>query len=800
LREKSITNLIQNGANVPEKHKNVFEKTAEMATLILDIDRCGIWLFDDNGSVLACLNLYDKKSAGHHTGLSYQTDNIHPLFEKLKTQSVVEIRNGCFSIGENVKIPVFPETYFALLTPFLLDSEVNGFISFEPSDENRIWTEDEKIIASELVAHLTVSRELSTFLDKEQATTKEQERLRLFYELANEGIVIHENGAVLDANPVACRITGYNYNEIVGMSALELLTPENRDMAKQNILRDYNKPYEVDVLTKDNKRIPFEICGKNILYRGKNCRVVVVRNITERRENEEEMRKKEGMYRHLFQHSNDGIVLHDYDGNILDINNKAVKMFGLTREEFLSCNVPDFHIPGEYVETSKGYDVLAKEGRLSFEANLIKKNKEIFLAEISASMFEWYGKSVIHSIIRDLTERKKAAEEQKKLQDQLERAQRMESLGVLAGGVAHDLNNILGPLVGYPELILKKLPPGDKASKQVKLMGKAAREAADVIQDLLTLARRGRYDMMPVNINDITEEYLASPNFIELRKKNPDVILEKNVNNDIGKISGSAIHLRKVIMNLVVNAFDAMPEGGRLVIETTNNQLDRLQGGYDEIDRGDYIIVKISDTGIGIEPADLKNIFEPYYSKKKMGTNSGSGLGLSVVYGILKDHKGYYDVISKPGEGTEFILYFSSIRQEITSEKASLIEPEGIRGNEKILIIDDVYEQRELAKEMLAGLGYKVVTASNGRDAITYLKSRKIDLIVLDMIMEKDFDGLDTYREIIKLHPHQKVVVASGFSATDRVNEIIKLGAGQYIKKPFTQGTFGHAVRRELDK
>ena len=396
----------------------------------------------------------------------------------------------------------------------------------------------------------------------------------------------------------------------------------------------------------------------------------------------------------------------------------------------------------------------------------------------------------------DVTEHKRAEEHDRVLQHKLERAERMESLGILAGGVAHDLNNMLGPLVGYPELILMELPENSPLRKQVQCIGKAAQGAADVVQDLLTLARRGRYEMVPTDVNKVVQAYIDSPSFIGLTEKHPDVVVKLKLDRSIGNIFGSAPHLSKVFMNIIVNAFDAMPEGGELTIETSQQYLESLESGYDKVEPHDYARFSVRDTGAGIAPKDLDKIFEPYYSKKKMGT-SGSGLGLSVVYGIVKDHKGYYDILSTVGEGTEFILYFPVTSVEVEPGPDTVID---YGGKEKVLVVDDVEDQRILASDLLSSMGYRVETASNGREAVEYLSNHSVDIIVLDMIMERDLDGLDTYLEIIRLHPGQKAVIVSGFSATERVEKMQKLGAGPYIRKPYTREVIGKAVREELDK
>ena len=332
--------------------------------------------------------------------------------------------------------------------------------------------------------------------------------------------------------------------------------------------------------------------------------------------------------------------------------------------------------------------------------------------------------------------------------------------------------------------------------KQIERVGNAARNAAEVIQDLLTLARRGRYELEPTDLNEVVRIYLDSPSFTQLCERGRNVKVETKLAEALPCIAGSSPHLSKVIMNLVLNAFDAMPKGGTLRVETSREMLTCLRSGYDQIKSGEYLLLKVSDTGVGIAQDDLARVFEPYYSKKRMGT-SGSGLGLSVVYGVVKDHHGYYDILSEVGKGTDFILYFPVLEDTVTAS-GSKSDIQG--GSESILVIDDSTEQRELALDILTSLGYNVTVVENGTEGISYLQTHQADLVVLDMIMQPGPDGLDTLREIIKIHPGQKTIIVSGFAATDRVEKAQQLGAGRYVKKPYTRETIAAAVRQELDR
>jgi signal transduction histidine kinase len=393
-------------------------------------------------------------------------------------------------------------------------------------------------------------------------------------------------------------------------------------------------------------------------------------------------------------------------------------------------------------------------------------------------------------IMRDITERKK-------LERQLERAQKMEAIGMLAGGVAHDLNNILTGLTSYPELLLMQIPKDSRLRKPLLTIKQTGEKAAAMVQDLLTLSRRGVEVREVINLNEVIRDYLESPECEKLRAYHPDAQLNLQIANDLMNLLGSPIHLFKTLMNLVSNAVEAMPHGGTVRIKTENRYLDSSINGYDTIEEGDYVVLSVSDTGVGISPEDVSRIFEPFYTRKEMG-RSGTGLGMSVVWATVKDHNGYIDIDTKKGKGTIFDLYFPVNRSELT-KKAASIPIQEYMGKEKILIIDDVEEQREVAKEILVQLGYQVDTVASGEAAIKYIRHNPVDLLVIDMILEKGIDGLETYRRIICEHPEQKAIIVSGFSKTEKVKEMQRLGAGIYVKKPYTIEQFGCAVRKELD-
>jgi|WetSurMetagenome_2_1015567.scaffolds.fasta_scaffold06491_2 signal transduction histidine kinase/CheY-like chemotaxis protein len=396
-------------------------------------------------------------------------------------------------------------------------------------------------------------------------------------------------------------------------------------------------------------------------------------------------------------------------------------------------------------------------------------------------------------------ELKKALDERSRLEAGLERAKKMEIVGTIAGGVAHDLNNVLAASIAYPELLLMKLPVKSPLRQPLETILKSGLKASAIVHDLLTLARRGVTIAEVSNLNIIANECVISPEVERIKAYHPGIIVESRLQEKLWNIMGSPFHLMKTITNLVSNAAEAMPDGGKIIIETRNQLIDQAMHGYEIIPPGEYAVLSVSDTGTGISIKDREKIFEPFYTKKVMG-KSGTGLGMTVVWNTVKDHKGFLNMESAEGSGTIFSLYFPLTNKLPAQHKSELPASKYSGKGESILVVDDVEDQREIASKILTMLGYSVTTVSSGREAIEFLKSHSSDLVILDMIMSPGLDGYQTYKAILKLRPHQKAIIVSGYAETDRVMDTLKLGAGTYIKKPYLIEKIGVAVRAELDR
>lgn len=677
--------------------------------------------------------------------------------------------------------------------PLKIHGQVIGVLSVQSYDAD-VFDEFRVAMLESTAADLALALTAARMTD---ALKDSEEYLKIILSSVQAGIAVidPQNHTIIDANSFALNLLGMTKDEIVGRKWCDVICAGQHETC-ETFEGQYNTFREHIIARAHGEQISILKSVVPVTRKGRQYLLVSFIDNTERKRALEAMRDSEEKYRNLVETMPNGVSIADLEDNLVFVNSAACRILGYPNERLIGSNlktlVPDY----EKSKLAEAAAMRVQGEQSSYELEIRRGDGQLRSLLVSGTpLLDSNGAiRLTLGIFSDITDAKNSETEKQELRDKLSRAQRMESLGVLAGGVAHDLNNILGPLVAYPELIRMKLPPDSPIARQISKIEVSAQRAAEVVQDLLTMARRGRYEMTILNFNKIIETYLQSPDYYDLKMRFPAIMTSIELDRDVSTIYGSEPHLYKVIMNLVINAFDAMPHGGAMTIKTECRSIDRLIGGYDNIEGGKYNILTIKDTGIGISSKDLKRIFEPFYTKKEMG-KSGSGLGLAIVYGVIKDHNGYIDVKSKPNQGSDFILYLPAVAGTPIQQQSGSVD---IRGNEHVLVVDDVPEQRELAATVLSSLGYKVDIVANGHEAVEYLHKSKADVVILDMIMEPGFDGLDTYKEIIKIYPRQRAIVTSGFSETDRVKEAEKLGVGKYIRKPYTMQKLGKAIREIL--
>lgn len=671
--------------------------------------------------------------------------------------------------------------------PITLKNKVIGSLCIVDT-KTRAFTPDEINCIQTLAAALSLEEER---LAREHEMQVIQNRFKGFYDATFESIFFSEKGICTDQNMTAGHMFGYSLEEALGNPGTDWIIPEDRDLVMNNMLSGVTKPYEVTALRKDGSAFPAEIQARMIDIDNTKIRVTALRDISVLKKAQVELLEEKERYRLLVENANDAICILQ-DGLLKFANPKTTELSGYAWEELNKIHFFDLVHPDDK-ETVKKIFIRRIKGENLQPTNsfrVLNKKQDTLWVQSNAVKIIWEGAPAILGCFRDISH-------VKELEEKLMRAEKMELIGTMAGGVAHDLNNILSGLVSYPELLLMQLPKDSPLKEPISFMHDAGLRAADIVQDLLTLTRRGLSIQSVINLNTVIHEYFTSSAHRRLEKTYPLIQFNIETQNDLLNICGSPSHISKVIMNLVINAAEAIGRKGVVIIETFNRYIDIPLSGQDDLREGDYVGLKVTDTGAGIPKEDLNKIFEPFYTRKQMG-RSGSGLGLSVVWNCVKDHNGHIEVKSKKNKGSVFELYFPATRKN-TEKGPDIFHIDDFKGNgETVLVIDDVDEQRKIAQDSLKMLGYTPFAVASGEKAVQFLKKQPIALIILDMKMEPGMDGLETYKQILSINPSQKAIIASGFSESERVKETLKIGAGQYIKKPYTIKNLAHALKKEL--
>ncbi|MFZ1983209.1 MAG: PAS domain S-box protein [Desulfatitalea sp.] len=617
---------------------------------------------------------------------------------------------------------------------------------------------------------------------------------------------VDAHGEVVMLSPSAAGLLGYDsIDEMLGKKVETIWAlPQQRDKLMDELLRKGEiRDHELVSRRKDGSelqmsvtvRMLYDAAGNPDGYEG------IARDIGDRKRAEKELKSSEEKYRNMIESIEEGYFELDLQNNLSFFNNALCRMAGLSKEECVRVAFTDL-VPAEaFVRISQ----LMQDSSSASSAvhindlEIRRKDGTSLSVDLSASPIVAVNGTITgcRGLLRDISERKKSERQQQELEHQTQRAQKMEAIGTLAGGVAHDLNNILSGIVSYPDLVLLRLPPKSPLRGPLESIKSSGLKASAIVQDLLTLARRGVTVEEVVRLNDLITSYFNSPEFLKMKSFHPWVSIHTDLDAQLMNIMGSPVHLSKTIMNLVSNAAEAMPNGGPITITTRTGYVDFPIKGYDHVQEGDYTVLSVADGGMGISPEDQARIFEPFFTKKKMG-RSGTGLGLAVVWGTVKDHKGYINIHSVEGQGTTFTLYFPVTRKAPSLKRRPLTKEEIHGHGEKILVIDDVPQQREIATAILTQLGYAVSALSSGEEAVLYLQTHAADMVVLDMIMDPGIDGLETYERIWSQNPRQRVILTSGYSETERVKKALRLGARRYLKKPYTLETLGIAIKEEL--
>ncbi|MFH1137253.1 MAG: PAS domain S-box protein [Pseudomonadota bacterium] len=646
-----------------------------------------------------------------------------------------------------------------------------------------------------------ITRDIDARKKAEEALRESQERFALLQEASFGGIGIHDKGVILDANDSLCRLTGYSIEELIGMNGLLLIAPAWRDVVLDKIVTGYDRPYDVEGIRKDQTTYPLEIQGRDIPYFERQARVTEFRDISERKRVERLFRESEAKYRTLFERANDAIIVFDLEERIIDINHKGCELLGRTREEVLSMKAADITAP-DFI--NRRADLVNGQGLPSWvksphESVVRRDNGRLIPIEVSHTLVEGQDQGRVISILRDISERKRGEEEKSRLQAQLLQAQKMEAIGTLASGVAHDFNNILQMVGGYVQLLIGGDCLDERGLLYAREIDRASTRAAELVKGLLTFSRKVEPELKAVALN---REIIAASKVLE-RTIPRMIAIEYHLDPDIPPVRVDVNQIHQVVMNLGANARDAMPDGGRLIFETRTQFIDK-KGNFRKFDcdPGQYVLLRVSDTGVGMDGETLKHIFDPFFTTKEVG--QGTGLGLSIVYGIVKSHGGEISCYSELGVGSSFNLYWPVAPEEKTDD-AARIDPafspalEG-RG-ESILLVDDEDAIVEIARESLTYYGYKVFSASSGEEALEFFRApgNRADLVVLDLGMP-GMGGPKCLEALLEIDPAARVLVASGYSDKGHVFRAAESGARDFLDKPYRLTDLLSKIRKILDE
>jgi PAS domain S-box-containing protein len=637
---------------------------------------------------------------------------------------------------------------------------------------------------------------LETLRQQFSTLRESEERFRSLSNAALEGIMIHDRGVVLDANLAFARLFGYERpEELIGKDAPELLlTPESRALIRQRMERRGTELMEVTGVRRNGATFTGETESQPVKYLGHDASLVACRDITERKRAAEALRESEERYKALFDRSLDCVFITDFEGHFLDANQPALNLLGYRREDIATLTfaslLTEDQLPLAYHGAAEvlaaGYQQNPTEFRLR-----CRDGGVVFVETQSSLIYRDGQPFAVQGIARDITARKRAEEEKARLQEQLHQAQKMESIGRLAGGVAHDFNNLLTVINGFSQLLLNKLSAGDPLRASLVEIHKAGERAAALTRQLLAFSRKQVLQPRVLDLNRVIEEMRP----MLPRLLGEDVEVRIALHAESAMVDADPHQLEQVIMNLVVNARDAMPHGGRLSIETAVVEWGESHAqSHPGVRAGRCVMLAVSDSGIGMDEATRQRIFEPFFTTKEAG--KGTGLGLSMVQGSVEQSGGCIEVHSEPGRGTTFSIYLPA-PPGAAADAGMPPAPPALSGKETILVVEDQEEVRKYAAAALRSYGYRVVQAANAEEALRVCQREPIHLVLTDVVMP-DMSGRELAYRLGKRWPAIKVLFMSGYTDDAIVHQVVLEKGAEFIQKPFSPEELAIKVRELL--
>ena len=667
-----------------------------------------------------------------------------------------------------------------------------------------------------------IVRDITERKRAEEELLKSEEKYRFITDRINDVVwILDTKLRPTYVSPSVLKVLGFTPEERLGQTLRDRVTPASaekvQEILKHELQRDRERgvdpdrslTLELEYYHKDGSIVWVEqVVG---FIRDGEGNVVgihgVSRNINERKRAEEALRESEARYRLLAENANDVIWTIDMDLNITYISPSVKQARGYTVEEAMAQTLPEIYTPESLAVAIHAFEEeLAIESREEKDLNRSRtleleykcKDGSTIWSEVKLSFFrDSSGRAIgILGVGRNITERKKAEKEKAELQQQLQQSQKMEAIGRLAGGIAHDFNNLLTVIKGYCDLALMGLREEGPLRRAIDEINKAGDRAATLTHQLLAFSRRQILELKIVDLNDI----LRNLNKMLRRLIGEDIELVTILGEDLGKVRVDPGQMEQVVMNLAVNARDAMPMGGRLILETSNVEVgEEYARSHVDLKVGSYVMLSIRDTGIGIAPEVREYIFEPFFTTKERG--KGTGLGLSMVYGIVHQSGGFIGVESELGRGTTFKIYFPRVVERVEGLEARPVKQEMPRGSETVLVVEDDGAVRNLASQILKKQGYRVLEASSGEEALGLYGVMKepIHLVLTDVVMPQ-MSGRELADHLISFHPKMKILYMSGYTDDAIVQHGVLEEGVSYIQKPFTMEGLAKRVREVLNK
>ncbi len=678
-------------------------------------------------------------------------------------------------------------------------------VSDKPIDRQKLKFHEFDKMAKEINTMFTEKIFAQQNLYAEQnALLESEEKFQITMDSMLVGVYIIQDFVFQYVNPAMTVMFGYSREEMLNnMSPMDLVVPEQREQVRENlILRESGKLKRINdikCIRSNGEIFDTMALGAATVHEGRAASVGTMIDITERKAAENELKRSETRATALLEASPDMVFRMNGEGIYLDIKADSNDLYVPAKEKIIGKSSKDLLPPDLANKVEKQINATLLTGSMqTIEYQLAMQDQGV--QDYESRMVK-SGDNEVTGIVRNITEHKKAADEKSTLERQLNQAKRMESIGLMAGGVAHDLNNILSGIVGYPDIILRKLSKNSDLKVPVEAIRDSGIRAAAVVDDLLTVARGVASTRENHSLDSMINQYLTSPECDKLQSLHTKVLITSDLDHCNSVISCSEVHIKKCIMNLVTNAVEAINGVGLVTISTRDQCVHEGSDLEKELNAGNYVHLTIADNGPGISSQDIEHIFEPFYSKKSLA-RSGTGLGLTVVWNTVQDHNGRIFVESTT-KGTRFELYFPLQKSTESDAGKEDVETPEIATNghgEHILVVDDESLLRNVASEMLKFLGYRVDSVASGEEAIEFVQSRKVDLLLIDMLMEPGINGYETYKEISALHPKQKAIIASGYSENKDIRATLDLGAQNFIKKPYTLEQLAAVVKDCLQK